>query len=257
MSKLTTKHINEFETLGYTILLNALTEDEVELLHDEADMLINLLLAEEFDLLIDLGGIIEPLHCGILDPIPSTEPQYQYKLDKATYIERRDQLTPSVAQLLINTIGSFARSLLYKTLDNRPDNSVYLLNEQYIIKPPNTKDTSIFEWHRDSDYYEDISLKNEKTIACWIALDPVNEENGTLHIKDINNSHQHGDSASLIVEIPAGSIVFMSSHLLHKSTGNASSKFRRVFMPQYSKRPLFNLKTFKPVALAVPISDIN
>ncbi|CAO3609316.1 unnamed protein product [Cunninghamella echinulata] len=220
-------------------------------------MLINLLLSEEYDLLMDFGGIIEPLHCGILNPLPSIEPQHKYKIDKTAYIERRDQLTPSVAQLLMNTIGLLAQLLLYETLDNQPHNAVYLLNEQYIIKPPKTKNTSIFVWHRDSDYYQDISLKNEKTIACWIALDSVNEKNGTLHIKDINNSHQHEDNTNLIVEIPAGSIVFMSSHLLHKSTGNASSKFRRVFMPQYSKRPLFNPQTFIPVALAVPISNTN
>lgn len=50
----------------------------------------------------------------------------------------------------------------------------------------------------------------------------------------------------------------MSSHLLHKSGGNASSKFRRVFMPQYSKKPLLDPQTSLPIGFSVPInSNIN
>ncbi|CAO3623858.1 unnamed protein product [Cunninghamella blakesleeana] len=256
MPKLTVEHINEYQTKGYTILLNALTEEEVDLLHEEADMFINHLLSEGYDLLQDFGGVIEPFNCGLLDPLPSTESQNRYKVNKSIYIDRRNQISPSVAQLLLNSIGSLAQSLLYGTLNNKSNDKTYLLNEQYIIKPPKTKNTSIFAWHRDSDYYQDISLRNEKTIACWIAVDSVNEENGTIYIKDpsSNENDHHHDEDSLAISIPAGSIVFMSSQLLHKSSGNASSKFRRVFMPQYSKKPLLDPQTSLPIALSVPIN---
>lgn len=42
----------------------------------------------------------------------------------------------------------------------------------------------------------------------------------------------------------------MSNRLVHKSAGNASNRFRRVFMPQYSAKPL--TRNAAPVGLAVP-----
>ena len=54
------------------------------------------------------------------------------------------------------------------------------------------------------------------------------------------------------VVVPAGSIVFMSNRLRHKSTGNTSSRFRRVFMPQYSLNPLLSIDNEeKAVGLAI------
>lgn len=62
-------------------------------------------------------------------------------------------------------------------------------------------------------------------------MDTVNEKNGTIEIKDFLGNQE-------IICVPAGSIVFMSDQLLHKSTGNASNKFRRAYMTQFSASPL-------------------
>ncbi|KAI8092735.1 uncharacterized protein BX664DRAFT_328015 [Halteromyces radiatus] len=242
MNLITCQHIKEFQTQGYTILREALSPSELNMLHDEADMLSNYLMSEGIDLLRELGGIIEPLECGYLDPSDT-----KYKTNQAAYCERRDQLTPGVAGFLTTSVGQWAASLLYGTTINK-DQPIYLLNEQYIIKPPNTKSISAFAWHRDSDYYKDTSLRNEITVACWMALDEVNEENGTLMIGSTVEKVQE------IIQLPAGSIVFMSSHLLHKSTGNASSRFRRAFMPQYAKRSMLDPDSGLPIALAIPLS---
>lgn len=61
----------------------------------------------------------------------------------------------------------------------------------------------------------------------------MNEKNGTLEIKDFLGNQQ-------IIRVPAGSIVFMSDQLLHKSTGNASQQFRRAYMTQFSSSPLLS-----------------
>jgi ectoine hydroxylase-related dioxygenase (phytanoyl-CoA dioxygenase family) len=75
--------------------------------------------------------------------------------------------------------------------------------------------------------------RQEPTIACWTALDPVNENNGTIELVDFLGQ-------PMILQAPAGTVLFMSNQLLHKSTGNSSRTFRRAYMPQYSKKPLVN-----------------
>ncbi|KAG1169290.1 hypothetical protein G6F70_008912 [Rhizopus microsporus] len=207
---LTDRHCKEFKEKGYTILLDALNKQQVELLHNEADELANYLMSEQVDLVKDLGCVLEPWTCGYIDT-PETK---EYKVNKQEYVKIRDSIYPSdhatVSGLLFDTYAIWASQLL-----NSKD--IYLLNEQYIVKPPLSSSYSQFVWHRDSDYYHDTSIKNQMTVACWTALDDVNRVNGTVIVED---GH--------VVEIPAGSILFMSSHLLHKSTGNASTQFRRL-----------------------------
>ncbi|KAI8374231.1 uncharacterized protein BYT42DRAFT_395923 [Radiomyces spectabilis] len=240
MSQLTEENIAEFHRLGYTILRNALTPEELHALHEEADMLMNYLMSEDIDIVRDLGCIIEPLTCGYLDPPRSRD--YTYKTD--AYMERRNSILDQsmASQVTLCSIARSASKLLGSSC-------VYLLNEQYIVKPPATASKSQFAWHRDSDYYADAALQDEPTVACWTTLDPVDADNGSIALSAFGST---GPSITQVVEAPAGSIVFMSNKLFHKSTGNATSKFRRVFMPQYSARPLLETNTSRCVALAVP-----
>ena len=94
-------------------------------------------------------------------------------------------------------------------------------------------------------------------MACWVALDDVNEHNGTLLIGTMRGElHPDlGDTEPETINLPAGSIVFMSSQLWHKSLGNESALFRRAFMPQFSKRPLLDPDTTLPVGMAVPMPN--
>ncbi|KAG2215662.1 hypothetical protein INT45_002765, partial [Circinella minor] len=184
--------------------------------------------------------ILEPLTCGYLDPIKSDE----YKTNKLSYISRRNSIIEadkSISNVILETVARWAAMLL-----GNPK-QVFLMNEQYIIKPPHSAGTSQFAWHQDSDYL-DPRLQSQSTVACWIALDSVDESNGTIMISDLENPH--GEPFPVIV--PAGSIVFMSNRLRHKSTGNTSSRFRRVFMPQYSLNPLMSIdNNEKAIGLAI------
>ncbi|KAF9438219.1 hypothetical protein BGZ76_009146 [Entomortierella beljakovae] len=58
----------------------------------------------------------------------------------------------------------------------------------------------------------------------------------------------------ILVDIPAGAIVFLSGFVRHCSLGNASAKFRRAYMPQFS---LGKVQTDggSLVSLAVPCDD--
>ncbi|KAK3842684.1 MAG: hypothetical protein J3R72DRAFT_442180 [Linnemannia gamsii] len=58
----------------------------------------------------------------------------------------------------------------------------------------------------------------------------------------------------VLVEVPAGSIVFLSGWVRHCSLGNSSSKFRRAFMPQYSAGKVVT-EAGGLVSLAVPCNE--
>ncbi|KAG0033537.1 hypothetical protein BGZ82_006078 [Podila clonocystis] len=70
---------------------------------------------------------------------------------------------------------------------------------------------------------------------------------------------EHLDAAKLkyerqepvLVDIPAGSVVFLSGFVRHCSLGNGSMKFRRAFMPQYSIGKVMNGEGGY-ISLAVP-----
>ncbi|KAI8879188.1 hypothetical protein K501DRAFT_257217 [Backusella circina FSU 941] len=187
-------------------------------------------MSEEVDLVTDLGCIIEPWTCGYLE----TNKECTYKTNREKYSEERDsilldnQTGVSASKLILGRYSEWAAALM-----NQPKGEMYLLNEQFIVKPPRSSRQSQFVWHRDSDYYEQMNLQEEPTIACWTALDAVDQTNGTVVIGSLSDKN-----TTKVVTAPAGSVLFMSSKLFHHSTGNSSDKFRRAYMPQYSIRPL-------------------
>ncbi len=133
---------------------------------------------------------------------------------------------------------------------------VYLFNEQYVVKAADT-DTK-FSWHQDSGY---ISHYHAPYLSCWVALDDMTEENGTIYVlpygrdgrntKDELIDHRtdektndkigyHGDDPGDPVIVPAGSIVVFSSRTFHRSGANTTDNYRRSYLAQYSAEPIMN-----------------
>ncbi|GAB5593861.1 hypothetical protein Unana1_08761 [Umbelopsis nana] len=226
---LSDKQLLHFAEKGYVVYEHALSRDQVEALHQEADILLNHILNQELDLVHDLGCIIEPLACGYIDCLPE-----HYRANVSTYTQQRDLIldnTHAVASdLLFRVIPRWSAQLL------RSD-TIYLLNEQYIIKPPSSGSKSSFRWHTDGEYLP-ANEQHINSVACWTALDDVNEvrdalfeqDNGSLIIRPMDGSPEY------TVKVPSGSIVFLSNKVVHKSTANGSRRFRRAFMPQYSSK---------------------
>lgn len=153
-------------------------------------------------------------------------------------------------QIAFGKVLSIVRELL-------PSKDVYLFNEQYVIKPPTTSDNvrgTAFRWHVDSEYMKEEWRENPY-ITCWIALDDMSKGTGTLYIdgypadesistenysyNDLHSPKRYEDPrfpvrAKQVVNVPAGSIVLMSSFVRHCSFPNLSSqRYRRVYMPQF------------------------
>jgi ectoine hydroxylase-related dioxygenase (phytanoyl-CoA dioxygenase family) len=141
---------------------------------------------------------------------------------------------------------------------------VYLFWDQYVVKGMD-KDSS-FAWHQDSGY---VHLECPMYLTCWVTLDDVTLENGTVfllpysqvgiksvvkHLKDPRTNDMvgyFGKDPGIPIVLPAGSIAAFSSYVFHRSGPNLTDKLRRIYLPQYSPEIIRDLKG-NPWGQAVP-----
>lgn len=113
-------------------------------------------------------------------------------------------------------------------------------------------------------YHQDISSLYETALDPAAALEvaqtvPPNEPlinrpiAGYVDHFDAKAWENYERQAPVLVDIPAGSVVFLSGFVRHCSLGNGSAKFRRAFMPQYSIGKVMNGEGGY-ISLAVPCS---
>lgn len=110
-----------------------------------------------------------------------------------------------------------------------------------------------FGWHQDSPYWIHDSDDVDRLPNVMAVLDDASEENGCLRV--IRGSHRLGclpgtddgsqlggfftdpacvdDSRQVLVEVPAGSLIFFSPHVIHGSLPNRSAKPRRALIATY------------------------
>ena len=157
---------------------------------------------------------------------------------------------------------------------------VYVYWDQFTIKGPESagepdadapagfRDGEIFEnhfiegyprrsnawaWHQDGAY---VPSWNKPHVTVWIALDEVNEENGTLRVlpyfgagggapaeHGVQSGAHHkaaelGEESGLPMILPAGGAVVLSSNVFHCSRPNRSRAFRRALLAQYIVEPV-------------------
>lgn len=146
------------------------------------------------------------------------------------------------------TLGQFIFSdLMAEVCRATLGENAYLFWNQYVVK---CADKGMkFSWHQDSGY---VHPYHKPYLTCWITLDDVTIENGTVFLLPYGRSGirtwvQHvidpatndkvgyfGSDQGIPVICPAGSIACFSSYVFHSSGANLTSKMRRVFLAQYS-----------------------
>ena len=144
--------------------------------------------------------------------------------------------------------------------------SVYLFNEQYVVKA--AEHGMRFSWHQDSGF---IDYAHRPYLTCWIALDDMTEANGTVyllpysragtrsvvqHVRDEDSNDlvgYFGDDPGDAVIVPAGSIACFSTTLFHRSGPNTTDGMRRVYVAQYSAEPILSEDGSRPRMLAEPL----
>ena len=127
----------------------------------------------------------------------------------------------------------------------------YFFTEQFVVKYPGPG--TDFGWHQDSGY---VPASEPPTVTVWCAFDPVDEENGTIHVLPYSHAGtreriEHvrqpasfdrvgyfGDDPGVPVVLPAGGAIVFSSTVFHRSGVNRSSALRRAFITEYSPLPM-------------------
>lgn len=129
-----------------------------------------------------------------------------------------------------------------------------LFLEQFVVKGCDTG--TRFGWHQDSGY---VGYPHREYLTCWIALDDVDERNGTIsvlpwtragadpravrpHAKEDGTNDMvgyHGSDPGLPVVVSAGTLVIFSSRLFHRSGENRTDRLRRAWLVQYTAEPMF------------------
>ena len=129
----------------------------------------------------------------------------------------------------------------------------YLLIEQFVVKV--ARCGLELGWHQDAGY---IPFECGPYVTVWIALDDVDERNGTLYFlpysragtrvrvehRSVPESNDmigyFGDDPGIGVVAPAGSIAVTSSTTFHRSGANTTASPRRAYVAQYSAEPMLN-----------------
>jgi ectoine hydroxylase-related dioxygenase (phytanoyl-CoA dioxygenase family) len=231
----TPEHARRFRDEGFFVLERALTAGDLETLRGECRSLVD---ARDHEM--------DRLRVDRLDLDHRGSRYFLHAYDESQAI--RDFLRSPL-------MAGIAKAALGET--------VYLFNEQYVVKA--AERGMRFGWHQDSGF---IGYPHPPYLTCWIALDDVSEENGTVyllpyaragtrdvveHVRDSATNDlvgYFGDDPGDPVTVPAGSIACFSSTLFHRSGANTTERMRRVYVAQYSPEPILDEQGSAPRRLA-------
>lgn len=229
-------YIQKFKKDGYFIMSNAIDKNVLVGLQEECDRLVDL------------------------------ERKNLQKNQDPTSINKQDrffikQWTPE-NQVLTEFLFS---KLMSDICLNILGENAQLFYEQFVVK--GAEKGGAFGWHQDSGY---VGFDHTPYLSCWIALDDINEENGTIYV--LPNSHGYntriqshdrnptgdkigytGKEVGIPAIVKAGDIVCFSSLTLHRSGHNKTTKNRRAYLAQYSSTPIVLPDGSGLHALAEPI----
>jgi hypothetical protein len=151
--------------------------------------------------------------------------------------------------------------------------NAYFFFDQYVVKGP--EGGLPFGWHQDSGYVVGNGgpVDHAPYLTCWCPLDDATIDNGTVRVlpfsevllsKDWIMPHERqpatndlvgwkGNDEGVVLEVPAGSVVAFSSHLLHTTGANRTDRMRRVYLAQYTPEVMLNPGTRQLRRNAVPL----
>ena len=142
------------------------------------------------------------------------------------------------------------RSLLYHDaiLDIVQDligPTIQLFHDQALFKPAHTGGP--IHWHQDNGYWH---CEPADLVSCWLTLDDVDAANGAMHV--LPGSHREAvehpragtlldaggmvdTSGAVVVELPAGGVMFHHCQTFHYTPPNRTDRQRRAFAMHYMR----------------------
>ncbi len=218
------EQIENYRRDGFVILRNVIPQEMIEKIQDECERFIR-----EKDAEMDAKGVE-------VDEINHKGKRY--------FIAMKNKDSEPMQELLF---GKEMEEITRKILGG----NVYLFLEQYVVK---AADKGMkFAWHQDSGY---VKEKHEPYLSCWMPLDDVTEENGTVYLlsyKDAGTTTRiehkleegtndqigyFGDNPGVPAILKKGDVALFSSVCFHRSGSNNTNKSRRVLLMQYSSAPI-------------------
>jgi len=233
---ITKEQINQYEKDGFVILRNIISPDMIKKIQDECDRFI-----KEKDAEMDRKGVL-------VDGISHKGSRY--------FIAMRNKDSQPMQELIY---GKELEEITSRILGE----NVYLFLEQFVVKA--AEKGMKFAWHQDSGY---LAFPHKPYLSCWMPLDDVNEENGTVyllpydaagtkvridHITDSETNDEigyFGNDPGIPAVLNKGDVALFSSVCFHRSGTNHTNKSRRVLLMQYSPEPI--VKEGKPFRLVEP-----
>lgn len=227
----TPEMLEQYRNEGYFVLEGAMSPDQLELLRGGAQYSM-----DRLDARMEAAGV---------DRLGINARGKRY-FSNMVYHER-----PELRSFIYGpTMAAICRAVL--------GSEAYLFYEQYVIKAADPDTT--FAWHQDSGY---VHEDHQPYLTCWIALDDVTEENGSVYLLPYSRSGirsyvKHvpvetgdkvcyfGSDPGMPVIVPAGSIVCFSSTVIHRSGANMTDRLRRVYLLQYSAEVIMDKSGEKP-----------
>lgn len=232
----------QFRDRGYAVFERALGDELLELLRSNCDDFV----ARE-DARLDAAGV---------DALGITIRGRRYFANEC----QRER--PALRRMLFSGLmADVCRATLGDT--------AYFFFDQYVVKGPDGGTS--FSWHQDSGYvvHNGGPVDHLPYLTCWIPLDDATIANGTVRL--LPGSHAGGvvphqwreatrdisvdvdEAAAIAVEVPAGSIVAFSSHMLHATGANGTQTPRRVYLAQYTAEAMLNPGTRQLRRNAIPL----
>lgn len=220
-STLTDDHVREYFDRGYAIVPDFFTQSEVNLMRGVSDRAV-----ADIDRRIDEG-----------DP---TVPDINHKGSRY-FVPYAHMNYPELRPVALGSkMAHLNRRILGPT--------TYLFLDQFVVKA--AEKGMKFAWHQDAGFITHRVVR--PYLTCWIPLDDVTVENGTVYVLPYDRAgtrdlipHKReersndmvgytGDDPGDPVEVRAGSLVFFSAYTLHRSGPNTTDRARRVYLLQYA-----------------------
>lgn len=231
------EQIEQFERDGFVILKNVIPLELIEKIQSECERFI-----KEKDAEMDAKGVE-------VDEINHKGKRY--------FIAMKNKDSEPMQELLYGKeLEAITRGIL--------GDNVYLFLEQFVVK---AADKGMkFSWHQDSGY---VNEKHDPYLSCWMPLDDVDEENGTVYLLPYTEAGtrtrvEHtleagtndkigyfGENPGVPAIMKKGDVALFSSVCFHRSGSNNTNKSRRVLLMQYSNAPIVK-EDGTPLYLAEP-----
>ena len=187
----------------------------------------------------------------------------------------KDAPTDSDGEEMLQIMQMCERSLLFRQLlfDERILNiaedligpNLQLFHDQALYKPAHRGGP--ISWHQDTAYWKCIPAN---LVSCWLTLDDVDAANGAMHL--LPGSHLHplthertevlldsgsqvDQSQAVVIELPAGGVMFHHCQTAHHTPPNTTDRQRRAFAIHFMAPGTRSAPTgeYMPVSFGRPI----